>query len=283
MGDMAVYHGFDDYDPYRDGYPLQRKVDNMATKATAGAFGKPKAAKGDGTFEFKLPESISSGRGRIPKGKYIGRCTSIVSETSKSSGNPMWTWEFVITKGPNAGRDFKLWTVLTDDAAWKVAETLSALGIKVVPGEKIKVNKKDVIGIGVTMHIKDDAGQDGDGEFSKLDKISAHPNGAGFKSGGGIATPDASDDEDEEEEEDEEIDDELDDEEEEDLDEEDDDFDDDEEEEDDDLLDDEEEEEEEEEPAPPKAKTKPAPAKAGGKAKPALKPAAKKAAAKKRR
>lgn len=147
-------------------------------------FSRPKAATGDGTFSFSLPDNLGQGRGRITKGKYIGRCTSIISDTSKA-GNPMWTWEFVITKGPHAGRDFKLWTVLTDDAAWKIAETLNALGIKVKAGDKIKIRKQDVIGVGCTMHIKDDAGQDGDGEFSKLDKISAHPQGAGFRPGAG--------------------------------------------------------------------------------------------------
>jgi hypothetical protein len=262
----------------------------MAT-ATKTAFGKPKAAKGDGTFEFKLPENLGSGRGRIPKGKYIGRCTSIISDTSKSSGNPMWTWEFVITKGPHAGRDFKLWTVLTDDAAWKVAETLSALGIKVTPGEKIKINKKDVIGVGVTMHIKDDAGQDGDGEVSKLDKISAHPSGAGFKSGGGIAAKATEEDDEGEAEEadDMEGDDDLEDpdpvDDDEDLEDEDDDLGDDDLDMDDDDLDDlddedddaEPEEDEEEEPAPRRSAAKKAPAKkaaakkvAGGKARPAL-------------
>lgn len=163
--------------------PQQQKT--QSGKKPTNPFGKPSMAKGDGTFEFQLPDTMGQGRGRIPKGKYIGRCTSIVSDTSKSSGNPMWVWEFVITKGPHAGRDFKLWTVLTDDAAWKVAETMTALGVDAQPGEKIRINKKDVIGVGCTMHIKDDAGRDGDGEFSKLDKISAHPNGAGFRSGGG--------------------------------------------------------------------------------------------------
>lgn len=146
-------------------------------------FGKPKPKGADGSFEFQLPDSIGSGRGRIPKGKYIGRCVDVVPDTSQSSGNPMWTWNFVITKGPQAGRDFKLWTVLTDDAAWKIVETLKGLGQEVEAGDKIKLNKKEVIGVGVTMHVKDDAGKDGDGEYSKLDKISAHPNGAGYKPG----------------------------------------------------------------------------------------------------
>lgn len=171
----------------------------MAT-AKQTPFGKPKQRGSDGDFEFQLPDSIGSGRGRIPKGKYVGRCVDVIPDTSKTSGNPMWTWTFVITKGPQAGRDFKLWTVLTDDAAWKIVETLKALGQEVEAGDKIKLNKKAVIGVGVTMHIKDDNGQDGDGEFSKLDKISAHPNGAGFRPGGLGGKPKVEEDDDEGEE-----------------------------------------------------------------------------------
>lgn len=150
-------------------------------------FGKPKAKDSDGNFKFKLPENMGAGRGRIKAGPRVGRCVDVIEENAKSSGNPMWTWTFVITAGPDAGRDFKLWTVLTDDAAWKIAETFKALGLEAEPGEEITLSKKDVIGVGCTMHIKDDNGRDGDGEFSKLDKISAHPKGAGYKAKGGIA------------------------------------------------------------------------------------------------
>lgn len=153
----------------------------------ATTFGKPKPKAEDGNFAFKLPENMGKGRGRITKGKYTGRLTGISSATSKSSGNPMWVWDFVITAGPQAGRDFKLWTVLTDDAAWKIMETVNALGGDLKPGDDVKINKKEIIGVGCTMHIKDDNGQDGDGEFSKLDKISAHPKGAGYRAGGALA------------------------------------------------------------------------------------------------
>lgn len=153
----------------------------MATK-TGTPFGKP-AKAGDGNFEFQLPEEMGQGRGRIKAGPYVGRIVSIIPDTAQSSGNPMWVWTAVITKGPHAGRDFKMYTALTDSAAWKVAETLKALGIEAEAGQKVSISKKDVIGVGCTLHIKDDAGKDGDGEFSKLDKISAHPNGAGYRPG----------------------------------------------------------------------------------------------------
>lgn len=166
----------------------------MATKVAAkkpSPFGKPKpAAAKDGTFEFQLPENLGSGRGRIPKGKYVGKCVGIESDTSQNSGNPMWVWDFVITAGPQAGRNFRLWTVLTEDAAWKIVETLAGLGIKLKAGDRIKINRKQVIGVGCTLHVKDDAGQDkdayddeGNPMYSKLDKISAHPKGAGYRSG----------------------------------------------------------------------------------------------------
>lgn len=158
----------------------QRRAPSPLGKPT-----KPQGAK-DGTFEFQLPTDMGSGRGRIPKGPRVGRLVSIVADTSQA-GNPMWVWTFVITKGDNAGRDFKLWTALTPDAAWKVVETLAALGKTYKPGEKVVINKKELIGVSCTMHIADDKGKDGDGEFSKLARISAHPNGAGFRSTAGIA------------------------------------------------------------------------------------------------
>lgn len=256
-------------------------------RKTASPFNKPKPKAQDGSFEFQMPSQMGAGRGRIPKGKYIGRCTSIVNDTSKSSGNPMWTWEFVITKGEHAGRDFKLWTVLTDDAAWKVAETLKALGVKAEAGSKVRINKKDVIGVGCTMHIKDDAGQDGDGEFSKLDKISAHPNGAGFRPGSGALASKAKEQEAEDDEDERgypaDMDDDLD--EDEDTDEELEDVDDDDDEDADDLEDEDDDVEEdvEEKPAQRSRRTAPSLPKAGrsagsnGKAKPAIgKTAAKK-------
>lgn len=145
-----------------------------------GAFGKPQK-KGD-DFEFQLPDEMSTGgRGRIPAKKdYPGRLTDIVADTSKA-GNPMWVWTFVITKGDHAGRDFKMWTVLTDDAAWKIVETMKALGVEYEAGEKISINKKQLIGTGCLLSIVDDE-FDGN-ETSSLKRIFPDPRGAGFKSG----------------------------------------------------------------------------------------------------
>ena len=153
------------------------------------AFSKPE--RGDDEFEFQLPDTVS-GRGRIPKGPYMGRLVGIKAEIS-SNNNPMWVWSFVITKGPYAGRDFNLWTVLTDDAAWKIIETMKALGEDAEPGDKIRVNKKKLIGTFCQMNIIDDVFNGSD--TSKLGGIGAHPNGAGYR--GGLAKKDEEEDEDE--------------------------------------------------------------------------------------
>jgi hypothetical protein len=171
----------------------------MATR-NAQSLGKPKPKTGDDQFRFQMPskeqmdEQKSGGRGRIPAARYIGKCVGVVAETSKKSSNPMWTFDFVITKGEYAGRDFKLWAVLTDAAAWKVQETMEALGVECPPGEEIVLNKKEVIGVGVEMKIVDDNGKDGDGEFSKLDKIFPHPQGAGFRPAAGLSSKNKTDD-----------------------------------------------------------------------------------------
>jgi hypothetical protein len=184
---------------------FQERRSNVKT-GKGSSLGKPKAAgKKDGNFTFRVPsqeqldEQKAGSRGRIPGKKwYTMKLLDVVEEISRSSSNPMWTWEFVITSGSYAGRTFKMWTVLTDDAAWKVIEVLEALGVDCPPEEEIKLPRKEVIGVGCEGYVVDDAGQDGDGEFSKLNKIRPHPKGAGYKPGKGIA---AAQEEEEEEEE----------------------------------------------------------------------------------
>lgn len=156
-------------------------------------FGKPKTGE---VWDIDIPEDIDS-RGRIPAGdKYLGKLVDVKKDKAKSSGNPMFVWSFLIVSGPQAGRDFNLYTALTPDSMWKVVETLEALGVEVTPGEPVRVNKRDLIGRMCLMNIQDDSYNGR--PTSKLNGIAPHPKGAGVKSAKpGISAAVAEDEEEE--------------------------------------------------------------------------------------
>lgn len=156
-------------------------------------FGKP--VPNDTVFEFVVPEDTSL---RIPAGPYMGRCVGVKQDVSKEAKNPMYVWDFVITKGKYAGRDFRLWTSLTANAMWKLIETLAAFGVKGKVGEKLQFTKEQVKGVMVTLVIEDDSFNGRD--TSRIAKLEAHPNGAGFRATGAFDAPAPVEDEDEDEE-----------------------------------------------------------------------------------
>lgn len=71
----------------------------------------------------------SSGFKAMDEGTYRARLTSVKATTARSSGNPMWVWEYEVIEEPYRGR--KQWnnTVLTEAAMWKVAETFEAFEV----------------------------------------------------------------------------------------------------------------------------------------------------------
>lgn len=138
-------------------------------------FGTPAA---DETFEILIPEGAESGK--IPAGdQYIAKLIGLKKDNSKSSGNPMWVWTFTIIKGDFQGLDFTLWTSLQSNALWKLADTLTALGVPWEPGQPINFKLREILGTLVRLRIKDDK-RDGR-ELSKLDAVLPHPKGAGTK------------------------------------------------------------------------------------------------------
>lgn len=172
------------------------------TAKPANPFGSPSK---DEVFDLLIPEGAETGK--IPASdNYIGKLISLTKETSKSSGNPMWTAVFTITKGDYKGMDFTLWLSLGSNALWKVADTLTALGVPWEPGKPLKFKLKDVLGTLVQMKIIDDKSQDGSRDISKLAAVLPHPDGAGTKSKtkGMVVPKTAPDDDDEDEDDDEE-------------------------------------------------------------------------------
>lgn len=234
--------------------PAGKKVTAPAPNA-AKAFGKPNK---DEVFEFEIPEGAD---GRIPPGSYEMKLVGLKKQIAKASGNNMWVFQFVVTKGPHAGQDFPVFCSLTPSAIWKLTETLTALGFEIVGGQPISFSKSDALGRMVMGEVVDDNYQGQD--RSTLQKVTPHPKGAGYKPKGTTGNPfiDAQQLEEEDEEvgapDDEELEDGDDDEEaeddenlEEDLDEDEDEVTDEDEDEDDEPED--EDEDEEEEPAPAK-------------------------------
>jgi cobalamin biosynthesis protein CobT len=214
--------------------------------------GKPK----EGAFNFKIPKSAGAGT-RIEAGKYPGKCVGVVYGRAKSSGNPMYTWSFIITKGEYAGKDFPLYTADTEDAAWKILETLQGLGFEVEAGDSLKITRKDVMGRRCILIVVDDEYQGR--PQSKLQGIEADPKGGFAKTKGNPLADEEDEEESEDESDEDESEDESEDEEDEDEDEEDDEDEGD--EDDDDEDEDENEDPFEDEPKKPSKKVKSKPVK----------------------
>ncbi len=177
-----------------------KKVKDMKRTGKPGnPFGKPSQ---DETFELLIPEGAESGK--IPASdQYIGKLLDVTKEVSKRSQNPMWVWRFEIVKGKYKGMEFPIWTTLTNNALWKIADTLTALGIAWEPGTPITFKLKDVLGTLVRLQIVDARDESDSRDVSKLSGVLPHPEGAGKKARGKASafTPPKDEAEDEEDDE----------------------------------------------------------------------------------
>lgn len=91
---------------------------------------------------FELDLSDPNVTGVVPEGVYPAYLSDLQKDTSQK-GDPMWVWYFtpLVSFSTNT---LRLYTVLTPNAAWKVMETLKALGLG-NPGEKAKFTKEDAL------------------------------------------------------------------------------------------------------------------------------------------
>lgn len=82
----------------------------------------------------------------LPIGKYELRLTEVEAKTS-NAGSPMWVWKFEVNEGEHAG--FSLWeyTVIQENAMWKLAQVFDAFG------SSPDVNTDDLIGQTVTVMV----------------------------------------------------------------------------------------------------------------------------------
>lgn len=112
------------------------------TPAPSAMPGVPTSNAND-AFEVDLSD-VQENSYSIPDGTYRAKCTDVQQDVSKS-GNPMFVWDFTIIEGQYAGRTFKSWTAITPAAMWKVAETVTALGVGQT-GQVVKFKRGDVVG-----------------------------------------------------------------------------------------------------------------------------------------
>lgn len=99
---------------------------------------------GDDEFELEGLDEIDS-KFLVPDGDYKFKLIEIEKDTS-NSGNPMWVWDFTIVEGPEAGKEFRLWTVTTASAMWKMVQVLVALGLHDGESASVKFKRSDAIG-----------------------------------------------------------------------------------------------------------------------------------------
>src|SRR5688572_5625252 len=118
----------------------------MALKSAAGKkggktgrskspFGQP---SDDEVFEILIPEGAESGK--IPASDaYIGKVINVERGEGKDSGNPMLTWTLEMATGPYKGMHFRMWTTLTANSMWKMADVMTALGIEWKAGQPVRI------------------------------------------------------------------------------------------------------------------------------------------------
>lgn len=123
-------------DPFGDASPQA----SASAPPTQDPFGSPFDVEDEG-FEVDLAEAESR---LVPDGNYEAKVVDL-SKGYSQAGNSQWIWDFALTKGEYAGKEFRMWTALTPSAMWKVAQTLEALGFG-APGELVRFKKSDVIG-----------------------------------------------------------------------------------------------------------------------------------------
>jgi len=65
----------------------------------------------------------------IPKGRYRAKLTKCVMSKSKSSGQPMLVWDWMILTGKSKGRTARTWTSLQVQALGNLKNHLTAFGL----------------------------------------------------------------------------------------------------------------------------------------------------------
>lgn len=100
-------------------------------------------------------EGVDSGGGgfHIPEGEYGVKVESVDLKKS-DNGNDMIAWTFVGTEGKAKGKKFYLYTVLVEQALWKLRGTLEGLGVE-VPDSSTDIDLDELVGLEGTGLVED--------------------------------------------------------------------------------------------------------------------------------
>ena len=116
----------------------------MPQSPVAAAQNPPMAGNlGNAVFDVDLTD-VKESSYIIPDGDYQVKCVDVEQAVSQA-GNPQFVWTFAIIDGEHKDMEFKSFTALTPAAMWKVAETVTALGLGSV-GTKVKFSRSEVLG-----------------------------------------------------------------------------------------------------------------------------------------
>lgn len=113
-------------------------------KPNLGKPGGNSSEGGDDDFELEGLDEIGS-KFLVPDDDYKIKLTGLTKEVS-NAGNPMWVWVWTIIEGPEAGKDFKLWTAITAGALWKMQQVLAAIGLHDGESPRVKFSRSEALG-----------------------------------------------------------------------------------------------------------------------------------------
>lgn len=108
-------------------------------------------------------ESSGGGGALLPDGYYEAKLVEVKSSTSRA-GNAMWVWTYHV--GPDK-KEMKEYTVLSDDALWKLRDTYEAFGAEVGS------DTDDLIGRTVIAEVYSEDFTRKNGETGKSNKFTA--------------------------------------------------------------------------------------------------------------
>ena len=103
----------------------------------------------------------------VPAGIYRVKLAKVESGKSKS-GNPMWTWHFQAT-APKEKKGLREYTVISDDAMWKIAQIFEAFG------EDPTTSTDDLLGREILVELGIEIQTEGKGKGQERNYIVGYP------------------------------------------------------------------------------------------------------------
>lgn len=158
---------------------MNQSVTDLATDQESGVEDFNSFALPEIDEDFDLDLGDPGVTGLLPEGTYPAYLSDVIKGESQK-GDPMWTWYFTPLTNFSTNT-LRLFTVLTPTAAWKVIETLVALGLGKM-GEKAKFKKDDAIYRMCLLEITHEEYPKKSGTIrANINRVLPHPDGVGRK------------------------------------------------------------------------------------------------------